>query len=451
MGWRGKLVSSRFAAAATVAILIGGLAAGPSSPAAAQILIVGNDEKQGWDENAKPIFREPGKDTLTVIDISKPDTPQIASSIPLMNSVVGPPTNLAITPAGDIALVANSLEPLVQGWGHRLEPDNKVFLIDLKANPPANIGTITVGKQPSGMAISPKGDLALVANRADGTISVLSIRGKDVLVLDAVPVGAATDSVSAVAITPDGKHALAAKAAANKVALLTIDGQKVSYDKRDLPTGIFPYNVAVTPDGKLALTVDNGAGGGSDGNAKTVSVIDLREIAADISTALVSQLITPKLQHAITVLGEADGIIAAAPVYKAGPSGLFTSFFGVLDNDLLIAKPVVLAATAGTARHALVADEAMRPMFAYLRTMTAPTSLFAAPEDWSDPALVTRIDRAALELVLLMESGFARAIKDQSWSSYQHEYGSAGGTQTEIDLDTDLMRLATGGSANNAD
>lgn len=266
---------SSFGEIAAIAILIGGLAAGLSSRASAQILIVGNDEKQGWDENAKPILREPGKDTLTVIDISKPDAPRIAASIPLMNSVVGPPTNLAITPSGDIALVANSLEPVVQGWGHRLEPDNKVFLIDLKANPPANIGTITVGKQPSGMAISPKGDLALVANRADGTISVLSIRGKDVLALDTVPVGAATDSVSAVAITPDGKHALAAKAAANKIALLTIDGQKVSYDKRDLPTGIFPYNVAVTPDGKLALTVDNGAGGGSDGNAKTVSVIDL--------------------------------------------------------------------------------------------------------------------------------------------------------------------------------
>ena len=98
----------------------------------------------------------------------------------------------------------------------------------------------------------------------------------------------------------------------------------------------------------------------------------------------------------------------------------------MLDNDLLIAKPVVLAATAGTARHALVADDAMRPMFAYLRTMTVPTSLFAAPEDWSDPALATRIDRAALELVLLMESGFARKIKDESWQNYQHEYGSAG-------------------------
>ena len=93
----------------------------------------------------------------------------------------------------------------------------------------------------------------------------------------------------------------------------------------------------------------------------TVSVIELREIAADISTALVSQLVTPKLRQAITALAEADGIIAAAPVYKAGPSGLFTSFFHVLDNDLLIAKPVVLAATAGTARHALVADEADAP------------------------------------------------------------------------------------------
>jgi len=275
MGWRGKLVSSRFAAAATVAILIGGLAAGPSSPAAAQILIVGNDEKQGWDENAKPIFREPGKDTLTVIDISKPDTPQIASSIPLMNSVVGPPTNLAVTPSGDIALVANSLEPVVQGWGHRLEPDNKVFLIDLKANPPAVIGTVTVGKQPSGMAISPKGDLALVANRADGTISVLSIRGKEVLVLDTVTVGAGTDQVSAIAITPDGKQALAVKSAANKVALLSIDGQKVTYGKRDLPAGIFPYNIAVTQGGKLALTADTGNGGSSDGNLDTVSVIDL--------------------------------------------------------------------------------------------------------------------------------------------------------------------------------
>ena len=186
-------------------------------------------------------------------------------------------------------------------------------------------------------------------------------------------------------------------------------------------------------------------------------VIDLRELATDITTALTSQLITSKLQQAIDALGGADGIIAATPVYKAGPSGLFTSFFHVLDNDLLIGKPVVLAATAGTARHALVVDDQMRALFAYLRTLSVPTSLFAAPEDWGtngggpggggEDALSKRIDRAAFELVLLMESGFARQIRGESWQSYQHEFGSAGGTELDIDTDSDLMRLATGGSA----
>jgi DNA-binding beta-propeller fold protein YncE len=268
------MYASRFLGGAA-AMVVGALVSANSTSAFSQTLIVGNDEKQGWDENAKPIFHEPGKDTLSVIDIAKPEAPRVAATIPLINSIVGPPTNLAIHPSGEIALVANSLEPITQGWAHRLDPDNKVFLIDLKAIPPKVIGTITAGKQPSGMAISPKGDLALVANRADGTISVLSIRGKDVLVVDTVAVGAGTDSVSAVAITPDGKRALAVKAAANKVALMSIDGQKVSYDKRDLPAGIFPYNIAVTPDGKLALTADTGNGGSSDGNADTVSVIDL--------------------------------------------------------------------------------------------------------------------------------------------------------------------------------
>jgi FMN reductase len=176
-------------------------------------------------------------------------------------------------------------------------------------------------------------------------------------------------------------------------------------------------------------------------------VIDLRELATDITTALTSQLVTPKLQQAIDALGAADGLIVAAPVYKAGPSGLFTSFFHVLDNDLLIGKPTVLAATAGTARHALVVDDQMRSLFAYLRTLPVPTSLFAAPEDWGDKALAKRIDRAAFELVLLMESGFARQVRDESWQSYQHEYGSAGGTELDIDTDSDMMRLATGGSA----
>jgi len=246
-----------------------------SSAASAQLMIIGNDEKPGWDANGKSILREPGHDTLTVIDMSKPTALRIVATIPLINSIVGPPTNLAITPARDLALVANSVMPSGGGTDYKLVSDDKVNIVDLTANPPAVLGSVTTGKRPSGMAITADGKLALVANRDDGTISVLSISGKDVKVTDTVTVGTAADQVAAVAITPDGKRALAAKPGANKVALLTIEAGKVSYDKHDLPVGIFPYNVVISPDGKLALTADNGAAGASDGNADTVSVIDL--------------------------------------------------------------------------------------------------------------------------------------------------------------------------------
>ena len=184
------------------------------------------------------------------------------------------------------------------------------------------------------------------------------------------------------------------------------------------------------------------------GEPVTIDVIDLRELANEIATALVSQLMGPKMTRAVELLGRADAVVASAPVYKAAPSGLFSSFFHVLDNDLLIATPVVLAATAGTARHALVVDEQMRSLFAYLRTMTVPTSVFAATEDWNSTELGERITRAAIEVLLLMESGFAAKVRSESWQSYQHEYGSAGGTELTIDLDSDLMRLAAGGAAN---
>jgi len=317
-----------FTASAAAAALVGGLIGSALNPAGGQILIIGNDEKLGWDESGKQITLEPGHDTVSVIDISRPDMTQVISTISLTNSIAGPPTNLAVSPSGEIALVANSLEPVAQGWVHRLDPDNKVFLIDLKASPPKVIGTINVGKQPSGLAISPNGDLALVANRADGTISVLSIRGKDVLVADTVTVGTGADMVSAVAITPDGKRALAVKAAANKVALLSINGGKVTYDKRDLPAGIFPYNIAVTPDGKLALTADNGSGGSSDGSVDTVSVIDLEADPprvidhVTVGDSPEGLAISPKGDLAITV--EARGSnMKGAPFYH--PTGTVTA------------------------------------------------------------------------------------------------------------------------------
>ena len=181
------------------------------------------------------------------------------------------------------------------------------------------------------------------------------------------------------------------------------------------------------------------------GSTLHARAIDLKPLANDIATALTTGLLTPALEQAVDTLRTADGIIASTPIYKAGASALFTGFFQVLDNDLLIGKPVILAATAGTARHALVIDDQIRPLFAYLRTLVVPTSLFATADDWSSPEMSTRVDRAATELALLIESGFANQVREESWGSYQHSFGSAGGTEVGIDLSSDLMKLATGG------
>ena len=254
------------------AALIVGLAA---STANAQLMIVGNDEKVSWDKDMKSVLNPPGRDTLSIIDMSKPDAIKIVATIPLDNSIVGPPVNLAITPKGDLALVANSVNEIDKEGKPAMVSDDRLFVVDLKANPPAVIATLNLGKRPSGMAINAAGTLALVTNRDDGTVSVLAIDGKEVKVTDTVTVGAAGDSVAAVAITPDGKRALVAKSAANKIAVLAIDNGKVTYGKQDLPGGIYPYNIVITPNGKLAITADTGNGGSSDGHADTVSVIDL--------------------------------------------------------------------------------------------------------------------------------------------------------------------------------
>ena len=181
------------------------------------------------------------------------------------------------------------------------------------------------------------------------------------------------------------------------------------------------------------------------------STIELPALIEEIGKASVVGFVGEELQGAIDRLARADAVIAATPVYKADVSGLFKSFLDVLDNDLLIAKPVALVATAGTSRHALVPDERMRPLFAYLRALTIPTSLFAAPEDWAERSLSTRVERAATELAALVESGVTASITDGAWSGYQHTFGSSArptgvaAELGEIDFDSDLMRLATGG------
>ncbi len=185
--------------------------------------------------------------------------------------------------------------------------------------------------------------------------------------------------------------------------------------------------------------------GSEQGLEVEARTIELRGLAGDIAAAVVSNHVSPALQRALDLMRDADGVIASTPVYKAGASGLFSQFFQLLDNDLLIGTPVVLAGTGGSERHALVIDDQLRGMFAYLRTMTAPTAVYAAPDDWQNGGLGGRIDRAATELVLLMQADLRGKLRGEGWGGYQHSFGSAGGAETTIDFDSDLMRMAAGG------
>ncbi|MEV1047084.1 FMN reductase [Streptomyces sp. NPDC049916] len=139
-----------------------------------------------------------------------------------------------------------------------------------------------------------------------------------------------------------------------------------------------------------------------------VQVIELRDLAVDIANHLVSGFPSARLREAIDAVTAADGLIAVTPVFTASYSGLFKSFFDLIDNTALTGKPVVIAATGGTPRHSLVLEHALRPLFAYLRAVTVPTSVYAASEDWGSggdeytEGLPSRIRRAGGELASAM-------------------------------------------------
>ena len=148
----------------------------------------------------------------------------------------------------------------------------------------------------------------------------------------------------------------------------------------------------------------------------SVEVVSLRELAHEITDATLTGFAPPRLQSVIDKVVAADGLIVVTPIFKASYPGLFKSFFDILEADALTGKPVVLAATGGTARHSLAIDFAMRPLFAYMQALVVPTGVFASPYDWGSEganALVDRIDRAVAELASLLKgNGTGRGPSD---------------------------------------
>lgn len=317
-------MSFRISIVATVGALVIAGCANMAPAGKRELMIVANDEKQAWDGAGKVILSAPGRDTVSIIDIgTDPLAPRIITSLALPNTIAGPPVNLAITPDETLAIVANSLNVVDENGVFKQVPDNRLWVIDLTTTPPKLIDTVLVGKQPSGLSINRAGNLALIANRADNSVSVLRITGKKVELIDTVTMG---ESVAHVRFTPDGKRALAAKFPGHKIAFLDVNGEKVSYHKQDVPAGLWPYNVDVTPDGKLALTADNGNSGAADGHVDTVSVIDIETSPPRVIDKVVvgdgpeGLVISPTGKMAVAVLLKGSNAATTAPFYNRNAS-----------------------------------------------------------------------------------------------------------------------------------
>ena len=242
-----------------------------ASPAFAQIAVSVNDNKVMLDNGTVKVVPNAPPDTLSVIDL-KSTPPRVVSEIPVPGSVVGPPFSVAITPDEGLALVTAAMK-VDPSDPTKQVADNRLSVVDLRANPPQVIATLEAGKGAAGVSINRQGNLALVANRSEGTVSVYSIHGRTVTPAGKLTLGDEKTGVSHAAITPDGKMALVSRDGDDRISVLSIEGTKVEHTKRDLNAGLRPYGVDISSKGDIAVVANIGRG---QGDADTASLIDLR-------------------------------------------------------------------------------------------------------------------------------------------------------------------------------
>jgi 6-phosphogluconolactonase (cycloisomerase 2 family) len=237
-----------------------------------QFLISANDNKTILIDGVQTVLPAAPPDTVSIYDVSV-TPPKLIAELNVPASVVGPPQMVAIAPDRSIALVTNALkyDPADRT---KTIPDDLVTVIDLGASPPKVAATLHAGRQASGVSINRAGTMALVANRADGTVSIFTIAGKTVTPAGSVDLGAPESGPSHVAFTPDGTRALVTRYNDNLISLLAIDNGHVTYTKRDIASGLKPYGVEITPAGDVAVAGNTGAG--ATGSVDTITVIDLK-------------------------------------------------------------------------------------------------------------------------------------------------------------------------------
>ena len=239
--------------------------------AAAQIAVSSNDGKAILVNGVNTVPANPVDDTVTIINLGV-SPPKIIADLKAPSSVVGPPQNVAVAPDESFALVASNMK-LDPADPKKQVPDNRLSVIDLKAQPPAVMATLEAGLGATGTAINPAGTLALVANRNEGTVSIFTITGNKLSAAGKIDFGDPKSGPSAVAFTPDGKTALVTRDGDHRISILSVDGSTVTDTKRIMTGGFRPYVVEVSPKGDIAVVGNQGA---NAGDIMPVNVVDLK-------------------------------------------------------------------------------------------------------------------------------------------------------------------------------
>jgi DNA-binding beta-propeller fold protein YncE len=243
-----------------------------SMRAGAEIAVSANDGKQVLADGVQVVPAVPQPDSITVIDMAvKP--PRLVASLPVPTSVIGPPGSVAVAPDESYALITASRR-VSPSDPTQIVPDDVVTVVDLTSRPPRVRTTLHAGAGASGVAINPSGTLALVANRSEGTVSVLALSDGSATVVGKVRIGEATSAPAQPMFFDDGRRALVTRDGDHKISLLSISGNEVTVVPAVIAGGLRPYQVDTAGPRHYAVVANIG-GGGRD--TDTISLIDLRE------------------------------------------------------------------------------------------------------------------------------------------------------------------------------
>lgn len=210
-------------------------------------------------------------DTLALVEL-KDEKLRLHFDLVMPTSLVGPPASIAILPDKKYALVtaATKLDP---SDPNKVIPSDLISLVALGSgkDPLKVVDTISLGAGPSGLAVNRAGDLALVPNRAGGTVSVVEIKGQKITEKQKITIGDKTGP-SQIVIAPDGRRALLTRDGDNQISILDINGSNITLNKKTIYAGLKPYSIDIDSSGKYAVV---GNLGGGQGDADTMSLIDL--------------------------------------------------------------------------------------------------------------------------------------------------------------------------------